>query len=86
MGRKKPRFHLAAIDPVQIWPFERIPQWVRDIIGELPNGGDEDWVAVLPAHYRGELPKFLDIPPFKISHNEIFKLHDGSLILVGCHS
>lgn len=34
--------------PILVWPFHDAPEKLRDL---STNGGDEDWIAVIPPHF-----------------------------------
>ncbi len=38
--------------PIKIWPFHEAPFGLRDFCNA--NGGDEDWLVLIPPHLRDE--------------------------------
>ena len=71
-------------EPIQVWAFYEAPQEYRDM---SPHGGDEDWVAVLPAHMRGGVPFWMEGGSrFGCCDVSEHKLPDGRVVCIGAHA
>lgn len=44
-------------EPIKIWKFEDAPEQLRE---RSTNGGDEDWVALIPPYLKDEWLGFLE--------------------------
>jgi len=42
--------YVGNIEPIRVWPFHDAPQKLRNL---STNGGDEDWIAVIPPNFSG---------------------------------
>ena len=66
-----------------IWKFEDAPKVYQD---HSQNGGDEDWIAFIPKHLKGEYIEFLEEgTSFGCCCVEEYDV-DGGIILIGCHA
>jgi hypothetical protein len=80
-------------DPIQVWPFGEAPPELQAL---SPHGGDEDWLAVLPASYDPgvnvapdniSLPLWMDDgSPFGCCSVSRHRLADGRLVAIGAHA
>ncbi len=70
-------------EPITVWPFQEAPQEYRDL---SPHGGDEDWLALLPAGYKDKTPIWLEIGPFGACDTSMHELPDGRIIAIGAHA
>lgn len=83
------RLHLAPSPektPIQIWRFEDAPKHLQD---QSNNGGDEDWIALVPAAYENEHMPWLDLDehgPFGCCCVHKIPQPDGAVLHIGCHS
>jgi len=69
---------------IRIWRFDDAPKEYRDM---SRNGGDEDWVAVVPSNYVNEYLGFLaEGTSFGCCAVDEFMLDDGSKLLIGSHA
>lgn len=69
--------------PIQVWPFHQAPQKYRDL---SMHGGDEDWVALIPADFPGGRPFWIDTPHFAPCDVSEHHLPDGSMVCIGAHA
>lgn len=68
---------------IRIWEFYDAPKRYQDL---SQNGGDEDWVAVLPP-YMETIPMFFDEGgSFGCCTVERHHLENGETVLIGCHA
>ena len=69
---------------IRVWPFEDAPLQYQAL---SPHGGDEDWVAVVPAaladRYIGWLAPGTPFGCYTVS---IHALPDGARLYIGTHS
>lgn len=67
---------------ILIWRFDDAP-------GELQalstNGGDEDWVALLPAAMKDEWIPWLDVDAFGCCSRDRYE-YDGRTVIIGSHA
>lgn len=77
----------AAVDEadpkaVRVWRFDEAPEVLRTL---SQNGGDEDWLAVLPP---GQTAPIWAAPgtSFGVCDVDEYSLVDGSTVLIGCHA
>ena len=72
---------------IKIWPFYDAPKKYRELSN---NGGDEDWLALVPAHISDEWcseygrPIWLDVPAFGCCCVDD-RIKDG-VVYIGCHA
>jgi hypothetical protein len=80
------------MNAIQVWRFEDAPEELRKL---STNGGDEDWLAVIPAalkmHYWVDAAMSEDIAgparnAFGCSSIDIIEREDGSQVRIGSHS
>lgn len=62
---------------ILIWNFDDAPEPLKNL---SPHGGDEDFVIVVPPG--------LTLPPWITPWQEMsfHTLHDGSVVMIGCHA
>ena len=71
--------------PILVWRFEDAPKALRELSN---NGGDEDWVALVPVFladadtYIG----WIEGSGFGCCDVEQHKLEDGSIVYIGAHA
>ncbi len=72
--------------PIQIWRFEDAPKELQAL---STNGGDEDWLAIVPDYLEGEYISWLEEgSPYgcccvnEYNHPTL----SGYKIKIGCHS
>ena len=72
------------IKPIRMWRFDDAPKKYQDM---SRNGGDEDWIAIIPPNYVNEYLGFLDEgTSFGCCGVDEFILVDGSKLLIGSHA
>lgn len=77
---------LIAANPggITVWRFADAPAEWRAL---SPHGGDEDWLALVPAVLGGSwIPWLEDGGPFGRCEVSIHLLSDGSRIYIGAHA
>lgn len=75
---------LGDAEPIRVWPFYDAPEEYQKL---TPHGGDEDWLAVIPASYKGPRPMWMDDgTAFGCCDVSEHALPDGSRVFIGAHS
>lgn len=72
--------------PISVWRYDDAPKWMRDL---SPHGGDEDWIAHVPACHRPEddAIRWLDSgTAFGVCDVSRHPQSDGSCIYIGAHA
>lgn len=70
-------------DHIQIWNWEKAPQEFKNL---SCNGGDEDWVAFVPAEYRQESLIWMEEgTAFGCCSVHVIEVEGGE-IHIGCHA
>lgn len=72
-----------AKNPILVWRFEDAPEEFRKL---SQHGGDEDYLAVMPADYNGYTPMWLEYGSFGVCDIEQHILEDGRRVFIGAHS
>ena len=69
---------------IQVWRFADAPEDMRAL---SINGGDEDWLAVVPPEYGDEWIAWL-CPggPFGVCDVDEYPQPDGRRVFIGCHA
>ena len=72
-------------EPVTVWAFADAPHDLQEL---STNGGDEDWLALVPADFVRQhgVPLWLETPPFGRCCVDEYPQPDGSMVLIGCHA
>lgn len=70
-------------EPILVWEFYRAPQEYRDL---SPHGGDEDWVALLPAEWKDNTPSWIEMGSFGCCDVSQHELPDGRVVCIGAHA
>jgi len=71
-------------EPILVWRFEDAPPEYKVF---SVNGGDQDWLARVPAHMQGQEDiGWLESPAFGAYDVEKFVLPDGGVLYIGSHS
>jgi hypothetical protein len=77
------RFYVS--EPIKVWRFNEAPAEYREL---SCNGGDEDWVALVPAGFT--YPEHVIwLEPgsaFGCCDVERHAMPDGSFVYIGCHA
>ena len=69
---------------ITVWAFHDAPAELRAL---SEHGGDEDWLAVLPAAFREFPPLWMDEgTAFGVCSVSRHELGDGRFVLIGAHS
>jgi hypothetical protein len=66
-----------------VWRFNDAPQEWRDL---SQHGGDEDWLAVVPATMRDAYIPWLDYGSFGVCDISRHELPDGRIVFIGAHA
>jgi len=72
--------------PIQIWRFDQAPKELQAL---SQNGGDEDWIAVIPAKLWEDECKYipwLREGTFGVCSVDEYKTANGDIVLIGCHA
>lgn len=72
-------------DPILVWRFHDAPQEFQDL---SRHGGDEDWLAVVPASMVGDYIPWLEEGRggFGVCDVEEHRLADGRAVFIGAHA
>lgn len=71
-------------DPILVWDFRDAPAEFRAL---SEHGGDEDWLAVVPAFYRFNMPPWLESGTrFGCCDTSEHVLPDGRIVCIGAHA
>lgn len=72
------------MDPIKVWKFKDAPDEYRNL---SRHGGDEDWVALVPANYSNEwlgwAEEGTNFGCCSVSRHE---LEGGAYVLIGAHA
>lgn len=69
---------------IQVWKFCDAPE---ELSNQSTHGGDEDWVALVPAAYKDEWIGWLESgTPFGCCDVTKTDQADGSILFIGAHS
>lgn len=69
---------------IRVWRFEDAPDDYKCL---STNGGDEDWVAVVPRHMMNDyIPWLNPCTPFGICDVDVYDGPDGNLVYIGSHA
>lgn len=70
--------------PIQVWPFHEAPEPLKE---QSPHGGDEDWLALVPPHLKGEYISWLaEGGWFGVCSVSESPQPDGSVLYIGAHA
>ncbi len=71
-------------EPILVWAFYDAPEEYRKL---STNGGDEDWVAVVPAALSGKwIPWLESNSAFGVCDVSTYPLSDGRSVYIGSHA
>jgi hypothetical protein len=76
---------MAKQNYITVWPFDAAPKKYKE---RSQNGGDEDWVALVPdAIYRanGKYINWIEGGSFGCCTVEVYKIK-GAVLFIGCHA
>lgn len=70
---------------IRVWAFEDAPEELACL---SQNGGDEDWLALVPPKFNGNTPNWLDYGPFGVCSIHRYEHPElpGYLVFIGCHA
>jgi hypothetical protein len=72
------------VEPILVWEFYSAPEEYSSL---STNGGDEDWVAVVPASMSDEYIGWLESgTQFGVCCVDKYPLPDGRVVYIGSHS
>jgi len=75
---------IAASEPIKIWRFGDAPEDMQMLSG---NGGDEDWLALVPAYRDASQIQWMDEgSAFGCCTVEIHRLQNGEQVVIGSHA
>ena len=66
---------------IRVWYFDDAPKQYRDL---STNGGDEDWLALVPKDYKRN-PLWLEFGTFGVCSIDSYECADGT-VYIGCHA
>lgn len=70
-------------NPILVWEFEDAPEEYKAL---SDHGGDEDWLALVPASYKDIWIGWLESETrFGSSRVGVYELPDGSTVHIGAH-
>jgi hypothetical protein len=70
-------------EPILVWAFGEAPEEFQKLSG---HGGDEDYLAVVPASWMDHTPLWLQMGSFGCCDIEEHVLPDGRRVFIGAHS
>lgn len=71
-------------EPIKVWRFYDAPEELQNLSG---HGGDEDWLAQVPAYLADEWIGWAESgTSFGCCEVEKHHLADGTVILIGAHA
>lgn len=75
----------AAPLPIAVWRFEDAPAYLQAV---STNGGDEDWLAVVPVHLVDEWIPWLEVGAFGLCSVDRFDhpKAKGYKVVIGSHA
>lgn len=68
---------------IKVWRFRDAPQIYKEL---SLHGGDEDYIAILPATMAHDPPLWLEVAPFAVCDVETYPLDDGSIVYISAHA
>ena len=78
------RFLIETGNAIQVWRFQDAPERLQRLSN---NGGDEDWLALIPVSLRDEWISWLEEGgPFGCCDVQSVDMPDGSLVKIGSHA
>jgi hypothetical protein len=70
-------------EPILVWAFHEAPDEYKYL---STNGGDEDWVAVVPAAMTDQWIPWLESNQFGACDVDTYPLPDGRVVHIGSHA
>ena len=71
-------------EPIKVWDWDDAPEEYRAL---SQNGGDEDWVALVPPHYSARYISWMESgSSFGCCSVYDYPLPDGSIVRIGAHA
>lgn len=71
------------VDHIAAWPFDEAPGELRAL---SRHGGDEDWLALVPARLAEMWIPWLEHGPFGVCDISKHTLPDGRVVFIGAHA
>lgn len=70
--------------PIQIWAFDDAPEEYKE---KSPHGGDEDWLAIVPAGIDAESILWMEAgTPFAPCDSSFELLPNGDTLVISAHT
>lgn len=73
----------STANAIIVWRFCEAPEPLQNL---SENGGDEDWLALVPPTMKDDWIGWLESPSFGCSAVDEFNLGDGSAVKIGSHA
>ena len=70
-------------NPILVWRFYKAPQEYQNL---SDNGGDEDWLAFVPAEYSDDYLGWLEHGSFGVCSIDKYDLPNGDSVYIGSHA
>lgn len=74
-----PEIEKAAV----VWRFHDAPESLRAL---SENGGDEDWLALVPPHLASDWIPWAEVGGFGVCNVDRFAMPYGFVVYIGCHA
>jgi hypothetical protein len=68
---------------IKVWPFHHAPPELQAL---SDNGGDEDWLALVPPSLKGQWIGWLEVGRFGVCDVNEYLQPDGSVVCIGVHA
>lgn len=72
---------MVTNNTIKVWRFEDAP---TEYSNQSSNGGDEDWVILIPASMAGDWISWIDSPSF--GENKTYKQENGDVLVISSHA
>jgi hypothetical protein len=69
-------------DAIVIWRFKNAPEELKAL---STAGGDEDWVALVPADQKDDYISWLESSSFGVCSIDAYD-YEGMKVYIGCHA
>lgn len=73
----------AGDEAISVWRFEDAPDQYQAL---STNGGDEDWLALVPPRYRNTYLGWMESPAYGCSSIDWHELPYGYAVVIGAHA
>ncbi len=68
---------------IKVWKFNEAPLSFQEL---SDNGGDEDWLALVPASMVDDYARWLECPAFGCCCVDRHVLPNGNVVVIGAHA